>query len=1126
MPSSLDNLPKLPKPDFSREHRLGLVVYGGVSLAIYMNGICQEFYNAVRGRGIYKLIKALTDADIVVDIISGTSAGGINGVLLSYALANSQGKNWIKFEEFAEVWKNSGGISELLFNKKYHGVEKSSFFNGVGYYKSEIKKALIDRRKDLRENAPEDDWFSEFGELDLFITGTDILGKVYQVFDNTDCLIDVKDHHAIFQLKYRDYKDNPFNPDDITCEALAKLCQITSCFPVAFPPVTVKLEPTDDDPDKKLVEWGSLNNRIVSPKKPKKDKSRFSDQQNNKKFAEIDDDPGEGYRLHFVDGGVLDNRPFSYTIKEIYHRTAERPVFRKLFYVDPSPDRFKGNPKYKDMLKPDVVEVVRDSLLTMPRYESINNDLELINEHNEKVRRYNFLLVDLENLLDKEKPDLQNRDFYDQQRNVYLRTRLISLEDKILPLIFLKSEGLIKASNQEDNRNKKEEAQTKKLEKVAKLLAEPFTDPQGSSERLKLLERLEKEICDLDVDYALRRYFFITEYVYRLLDENYLCEWLKNKKKQDVDKLIKNKDIDNHSAEIKKQEIDKISVEKIDKRILSNLEDLIKEINYHRKLIEAIKDKLDKLFISEEIEKYFLGLLDSNKVPENQFTEKFYRAMLWLHGQFLKVELPSDLKNEELVDKQLADILDENSQRQRLKYPQDQLDEFFKKSDQEQLSQLSKLPKGAILDKLVNKTKTKIQESSNSTGEIEDYNYIKEKLLKYFEDFEKLDTVLYPLDYLAGTPEKQLIETFRISPEDAKLGLSSRFEAGERLDKKLAGDSLNAFGGFLKKSWRANDILWGRLDGLNRIVDALVTEEKIKNFPKFLESEAKKEAQNKKEIINLDDKDYLDRYLNCLLEEALFSSFDCKRKFISEEDKQYLMSQKDELKEKLKKLFPSLDGHSSDEHSLKKEYLKDFINSLVSVGHLIILDQELNKTMEVSIEEQLDWKQQKQPISIPLWQISLFKWSIEEEAYSLMRYISSKMAKAQPEPNVSPVPKFHPIDCSFDSAITALVVKKVAEESLASMSLKEKEEFFNKKYKIGLETLDHIPKSKIKELILRCILIFQDIFKTWQYKIKMRSKTSSNYSSLDFWNRLGFKLVGWSIDIAIWVIKNILLRRF
>ena len=45
----------------SREVRLGLVMYGGVSLAIYINGVAQEFFRAVRGRGVYRLIKALTD---------------------------------------------------------------------------------------------------------------------------------------------------------------------------------------------------------------------------------------------------------------------------------------------------------------------------------------------------------------------------------------------------------------------------------------------------------------------------------------------------------------------------------------------------------------------------------------------------------------------------------------------------------------------------------------------------------------------------------------------------------------------------------------------------------------------------------------------------------------------------------------------------------------------------------------------------------------------------------------------------------------------------------------------------------------------------------------------------------
>src|SRR3954453_13248904 len=89
--------------DRSCEVRLGLVMYGGISLAIYIYGVASEFFNAVRGRGIYKLIKALTDADIVVDVISGTSAGGINGILLAYCLANE-----LEFGEAASIWRDKG----------------------------------------------------------------------------------------------------------------------------------------------------------------------------------------------------------------------------------------------------------------------------------------------------------------------------------------------------------------------------------------------------------------------------------------------------------------------------------------------------------------------------------------------------------------------------------------------------------------------------------------------------------------------------------------------------------------------------------------------------------------------------------------------------------------------------------------------------------------------------------------------------------------------------------------------------------------------------------------------------------------------------------------------------------
>src|SRR5262245_54850350 len=89
----------------SREVRIGVVMYGGVSLAIYINGVAQELFYAVNGSGVYRLVKALTDSDIVVDVISGTSAGGINGILLGYALCNN-----LDLGGTGKLWRDHGDI--------------------------------------------------------------------------------------------------------------------------------------------------------------------------------------------------------------------------------------------------------------------------------------------------------------------------------------------------------------------------------------------------------------------------------------------------------------------------------------------------------------------------------------------------------------------------------------------------------------------------------------------------------------------------------------------------------------------------------------------------------------------------------------------------------------------------------------------------------------------------------------------------------------------------------------------------------------------------------------------------------------------------------------------------------
>src|SRR4051794_39121687 len=117
-------------PDFiTKEHRIAVVMYGGISLAIYMNGISQELLSLVRSTAagappnptgtekIYRELALLLSDEhdgqnhvrFIIDIISGTSAGGINGVFLAKALIARR-----DIESLKRTWIEEGDFQKLL----------------------------------------------------------------------------------------------------------------------------------------------------------------------------------------------------------------------------------------------------------------------------------------------------------------------------------------------------------------------------------------------------------------------------------------------------------------------------------------------------------------------------------------------------------------------------------------------------------------------------------------------------------------------------------------------------------------------------------------------------------------------------------------------------------------------------------------------------------------------------------------------------------------------------------------------------------------------------------------------------------------------------------------------------
>ncbi|MGB0629765.1 MAG: hypothetical protein ACPGRZ_03645 [Alphaproteobacteria bacterium] len=113
-----------------KELRIGLVLYGGVALAVYINGVVTEIWNALRAsravqdgesgefggtadvyRKILTELETSSDAHgmrIVVDAVAGTSAGGVNGAALFKAVVDGADASLLN-----ETWLNDADISKL-----------------------------------------------------------------------------------------------------------------------------------------------------------------------------------------------------------------------------------------------------------------------------------------------------------------------------------------------------------------------------------------------------------------------------------------------------------------------------------------------------------------------------------------------------------------------------------------------------------------------------------------------------------------------------------------------------------------------------------------------------------------------------------------------------------------------------------------------------------------------------------------------------------------------------------------------------------------------------------------------------------------------------------------------------
>jgi predicted acylesterase/phospholipase RssA len=324
-----------------RELRFGLVLYGGVSLAVYIYGVALEFERLVRAscgveENAWTEILRSAGATATVDIVSGASAGGINGVLLGKALATGA-----ELRSVRSIWTDDADIGALL--------------RDTGE-KEPVSLLRTDRFRELLDGALETMDAGATGKplvsvFDLFIASTRLQPWVRRFPTDLGGTVRTRDYRKSFELKLRHRGYNParkeagYDRNDFSAAAnqtLADIARATSAFPVAFEP--------------QLIERSPENERLF--------------------FAE------EPQATYFSDGGILHNKPFTETISTIFTRAASRPVDRWLVSVEPDPERI---PMQGEGVEPNVAEVASKAVLGIPRYQSIAADLSRLQEHRHRA---------------------------------------------------------------------------------------------------------------------------------------------------------------------------------------------------------------------------------------------------------------------------------------------------------------------------------------------------------------------------------------------------------------------------------------------------------------------------------------------------------------------------------------------------------------------------------------------------------------------------------------------------------------------------------------------------------------------------------------------------------------------
>jgi patatin-related protein len=398
-----------------KELRLALICYGGISLAVYMHGITKEVWRLARAswafqaggeadpgsEAVYRrLIEAIArecglDVRILVDILAGASAGGINAIFLAEAIASGR-----SLEPLTDLWLDTADVDRLIDPQmsRMSRLAKAAAVP-IAWAWSSRRGALEqtvepEHREEIRSklaNFVRARWFAppfsgpgftrlllgafdamaagpdgppllpNYHPLDLFVTVTDFYGYSEQLRLNSPAEVIEQEHRLI--LSFRRAGPGPLaDAAELTFAARA-----TASFPGAFPPFQVA--ELDSVLEERGAEWPGRGD-FLTRSLPRQ--------------AAL----GTAETAVLIDGSVLANAPFHPAIKALQNRPAHREVDRRFVYIDPKPGvRSVRLAAHDDDEAPGFFATIFGALSDIPREQPIRDNLEAIDQRSSTIRR-------------------------------------------------------------------------------------------------------------------------------------------------------------------------------------------------------------------------------------------------------------------------------------------------------------------------------------------------------------------------------------------------------------------------------------------------------------------------------------------------------------------------------------------------------------------------------------------------------------------------------------------------------------------------------------------------------------------------------------------------------------------